>query len=304
MNTAIQEISGNQVIYDLPSEKYHMAAKGISRSGLMEIAKNPRKYWWKYLSGLAETEETNSLRIGGGFHTFVLEPHKFNDVCVIVPKEAPRRPSIAQVNAKKPSEDTLAQIEWWKNFDAANGLKTYIKTDELAEMKEMAQSVLSEPASKKVISAAGHIESSFFWHDEDYGVDVKCRPDYYRDDGILLDLKTCADASEEAFQKSIVNYGYDLQAFMMMEGVERVTGKRPSDFVFVAVEKDAPYCVAFYSATPELLACGEARYHKLMAIYAACMKKNHWPGYGSFVRPINPPEWYVKKLTKEGPSNV
>jgi hypothetical protein len=284
----------NQLIENLPGSEYHLPIKGISRSGL-SLMDVPKKYWYKYLSGEAEREETKALRIGGAFHTLTLEPHKFTDSCIIVPEDAPKRPSITQRNAKKPSADTVAQILWWDEFNAKCDGKTVIKSDEIAVMKAMAQSVLSEPASRKVINADGIIEPSFFWFDEEFEIDAKCRPDYYRKDGIVVDLKTCADAGEEAFQRSVMNYDYDLQAFMQIEGIHKVTGDRPTDFIFVCIEKEAPYCAAFYTATPELIACGEAKYRRLMKIYAACKKADKWPGYGSFIRPLNMPEWYVSK---------
>jgi len=290
-----------RMVENLPADEYHAHA-AMSRSGLVTMAKTPKHYWYKYLSGKYEDEKTHALRFGGAFHTLTLENHKFDDVCVVVPKDAPKRPSISQINAKKPSESTLEQIAYWEEFDAKHKLKTLVKADELAEMKLMAQSVLSEPAAQKVITGAGKIEATFFWYDENYGIDLKCRPDYYRDDGIVLDLKTCASANQEDFEKSVANYYYDVQAYMCMEGIEKVTGKRPTDFIFVCVEKDPPYCTAFYSATDELLEAGRQRFARLADLYAICKKKNHWPGYGHFIRPIGIPHWLNKKL--ENQTNV
>lgn len=293
--------TNGRMVENLAADEYHSHAS-ISRSGLVEVGKTPKHYWYKYLSGEYQDKKTNALRFGGGFHTLTLENHKFKDVCAIIPKDAPRRPSITQINAKKPSEDTLKQIAWWSEFDEKNRIKTLIKADELAEMKLMAESVLAEPMSKKVINASGKIEASFFWHDDNYEIDLKCRPDYYRDDGIVLDLKTCESAAGEEFERSIANYFYDVQAYMCMEGIEKVTGKRPASFIFVCVEKTPPYCAAFYSATDELLESGRIRFNHLADIYAACRKKNHWPGYGHFIRPIGIPHWLNKKL--EDKTNV
>ena len=280
--------SVNRMATGMDSDAYHKHP-AISRSAMMELERTPKHFWYKYMSGLYQDEESDALRIGSAFHTLVLEPALL-EKSVYVWSGAPR-------NTKGGKEEYSQALE-----NAAGRL--LIKQSEFNGMKAMAKAILAEPASSKIIHAKGKIEASFFWHDENYRTEVKCRPDYYRDDGIVLDLKTCADASEETFQRSAVNYGYDLQAFMCMEGIERVTGKRPVDFVFMCVEKEPPHCVAFYSVTPEMLACGEARYHKLMSLYAACRQKDEWPGYGHFVRPIAPPEWYVKRLTAQGTTNV
>lgn len=265
---------------DLDIAAYH-AHPAIGRSGLMEINRTPRHYWWKYLSGKAEAEDTDALRIGQAFHTLVLEPSLF-DHRFIVWSGADRR-------TVKGKEEYAAALE--------SG-KTAIKASEFSELQEMAKGLLSEPASKKILVADGQIEPSYFWQAD--GVDCKTRPDYYRTDGIVVDAKTTQDASAESFSKAIINYGYDIQAFMTMEGIYKVTGTRPQAFVFCCVEKDPPYCAAFYSATDEMLTVGEARFNKLLAIYRECKAQDLWPGYGSQIRPIGVPDWFMNRIIHPG----
>lgn len=272
----------NQLITDMNIEDYH-AQQAISRSGLMKFLQSPQHYWWHYLSGQAEKEDSTPLRIGGAFHALVLEPHTFNDR--------------ALVWSGKPRNTKEGKDEYAAAQEAANG-RAIIKQSEMDDMKDMAAALIAQPASAKIISKNGKIEASFFWHDEDYKVDVKCRPDYYRDDGIVLDLKTVEDAGRDAFERSIVNYGYDIQAWMCMEGIERVTGKRPESFVFCCVEKKKPHAVAFYMADGELLECGASRYAKIMSRYAECKQRNLWPGYGHLIQPIGVPSWFAKRIEK------
>jgi len=270
------------VKYDMSNEDYH-AHSAMSRSGLSLIDQAPKKYWYKYLSGQHEDNETDALRIGSVFHTMTLEPSEFANR-VSVWSGAPR-------NTKAGKEEYAAAVE-------AAGGRILVKQAEVNNLKGMVSSILSEPAAKKIITGTGKIEPSFFWDDPATGLAVKCRPDYYRDDGIVLDLKTCLDASEAGFKKSILNYYYDIQVYMCLSGIEAVTGKRPSAFVFVAVEKDPPHCTAFYLADETVIASGEARYNRLMEIYAACKKSNVWPAYGSLIKNIGMPEWYMKQKGK------
>lgn len=287
----------NQLIENLDIDSYH-AHKSISRSGLMKFLQSPQHYWWHYLSGQAEKEDTTPLRIGGAFHALVLEPDTFKDRAIILPEDAPKKPSITQLNAAKPSEKTVSDIAWWDAFESKRNGRALLKSDEMQDLKDMAAALLAQPASSKIIAKNGKIEASFFWTDEDYKVDVKCRPDYYRDDGIVLDLKTVEDAGRDAFERSIVNYGYDIQAWMCMEGIERVTGKRPESFIFCCVEKKKPHAVAFYMADGELLECGSHRYAKIMSRYAECKQRNLWPGYGHLIQPIGVPSWFAKRIEK------
>lgn len=278
----------NRLVLDMPHENY-LASKAVSRSGLLDLLKSPQHFWYKHLSGLAQHEESNALKIGTAFHCLLLEPHLFNDK-VAVWSGAPRNTKEGKAEYAEVSANAVSRV--------------IIKQSEFDQLKLMAQSIKDQPAAGKLINSSGKVEASFFYHDQTHDVMAKARPDFWREDGIVIDLKTTADASENEFQKSIANYGYDVQAFMQMEAVERVTGTRPQAFVFVAVEKEPPYACAFYQADDDLLRCGEYRYHMLMGKYAACMKSGKWPGYGSLVRPIGPPEWFVKRLDKQAADGV
>lgn len=278
----------NRLVLDMPHENY-LASKAVSRSGLMDLLRSPQHFWYKHMSGLADHEETNALKIGTAFHCLLLEPNLFNDK-VLVWSGAPR-------NTKE------GKAEYADALENANG-RVIIKQSEFDQLKLMAQSIKDQPAAGKLINSSGKVEASFFYHDQTHDVMAKARPDFWREDGIVIDLKTTVDASEDEFSKSIANYGYDVQAFMQMEAVERVTGNRPQAFVFIAVEKDPPYACAFYQADEDLLRCGEYRYHMLMEKYASCYKSGKWPGYGSLVRPIGPPEWFVKRLDKQAAEGV
>jgi hypothetical protein len=286
---------GIKICEDMSHEKY-LEHPSVSRSGLMLMQKSPQHYWWRYLSGHAEPEDTESLRIGHAFHCLLLEPQKFEKYAVVIPADAPKTPSITQFKAKNPSEETVKQVKWWTDFTEKAAGRTLIKAEKFVELKLMAAAILAQPAATRIIDAKGKIESSFFYSDPLTGMAAKARPDYWREDGIVLDLKTTADASRDAFERSIVEYGYDVQAYMQMLAIEQCTGKKPQSFVFICVEKEPPYAVAFYMADDDVLRCGEYRYHRLMSKYADCMKSGKWPGYGHLIQPIGMPPWFVKKL--------
>ncbi len=270
----------NQIVLNMPADEYHRDL-AVSRSQLVDISKSPRHFWWNHLSGLAEKKETKALRFGSAFHTLVLEPDQFNQRCYVWSGQ-----SRATKEGKAEYADALEKSQG----------KTLLKQDEFDQAQAMAKALLSEPAASKVLAAHGKIEASLFWRDPDHGVNVKARPDYYRDDGIVLDLKTTEDAGKEEFERSIVKYFYDVQAYMQIEGIYQVTGKRPDNFVFVCQEKSPPYCTAFYVAGNDLIESGRHRYNRLMRKYAECSKTGQWPGYGSLIQPIGVPVWFLKRL--------
>lgn len=273
------------IIYDMPNDDYHSHG-AISRSGLALIGEAPKKYWYKYLSGQYNEKESDALRVGSAFHTLVLEPESFNDR-FFVWSGLPKNTNAGKEDYKK------AVVDAEKRY--------LLKQCEYDTILKMANSVRIEPATKKIITGSGKIEASIFWEDESTGRQVKCRPDFIKEDGLILDVKTVASASLEDFEKSIINYHYDVQAYMCIEGAKKA-GLKAEAFVFMCVEKDPPYCTAFYMADDSILKSGEIRFRKWLEIYDACMKKNDWPAYGSLIKTIGLPSWYMKRI--EGEMNV
>ena len=96
----------------------------------------------------------------------------------------------------------------------------------------------------------------------------KCRPDSVNPAGnggvILLDLKTCQDASAEGFPKSIARHGYHLQAAWYSDGYERASGQKVLGFVFACVESESPHAAAAYMLDDESLDKARAEVRRLL----------------------------------------
>ncbi|MGA0841051.1 MAG: PD-(D/E)XK nuclease-like domain-containing protein, partial [Pseudomonadales bacterium] len=58
-----------------------------------------------------------------------------------------------------------------------------------------------------------------------------------------VDLKTTVDARE--FERSVFTFGYDIQAAFYTEVAKVIDGKSRK-FIWIVVEKDAPYGVQIY----------------------------------------------------------
>lgn len=289
-----------QIIPDLSNDEYH-EHKAVSRSMLMELKKSPKKYYYKYLSGKYEKDDTEALKMGSAFHTLILEPEKFTEVAAIMPDHL-KKPSISQINAKQPSDSTILQIENWNKFQEENAGKCHLKLDQIEALRGMADSLRAEPATQKLIGKKGLVEPSIFWTDEETGIDVKCKIDFLTMDyKFTVDIKTTTDVSEDSFQRAIPNYGYDLQAFIQQEAVFQLTGERPEATIFMCCEKDEPFDTGFYMADDAILRRGELWYRELLKTLAKCRLNNHWPSQGGgLIRAITLPTWELSKLDKIG----
>ena len=95
---------------------------------------------------------------------------------------------------------------------------------------------------------------------------------------MIVDYKTTTDASPSAFSRSCVNYGYDFQAGMYCEGVEKCLDIKPR-FVFIAQEKDPPFAVNVLEADEEMIQHGKDIFRELLGIYHECKTTDNWYGY-------------------------
>lgn len=278
----------------ISNDEYHGGA-GISKSGLDLIyEKSPAHYWSKYLDPNREPrKETDALKIGQALHTAILEPHEFSSRYIVIPEDAPRRPSITQLNAKKPSDDTVYAIGWWSDFDAAHEGAVILKADEFDMVQKVAVNAHRHPVARNIFSV-GAAEQSVFWADPETGVLCKCRPDWLVDPNpnyAILDLKSALDASPNGFQRAAYNYGYHRAAAWYLDGVEAATGLRPDVFMFLAVEKEPPYATAFYYADDDMIAVGRRENREALVAYAECLNSGKWPGYADQLIPLGLPRW-------------
>lgn len=192
------------------------------------------------------------------------------------------------------------QAEWLQN----NSERTVLSQEQWDQLHAMRDAVMAHPAANALLTGCpGKAELSVYWVDPVTGVLCRCRPDWWRDDDLLVDLKTTDDASPEGFAKSIANWRYDVQDPMYQDGVQLATGRKPRGFVFIAVEKKYPHAVGVYVLDDESRELGRAQYRADLARYAECQANDTWPGYGDKIQSISVPAWHANKnqhLLEEG----
>lgn len=279
----------------MTNEQYHSDRSAISKSGLDKIHQSPAHYYEAYLNpNRAPRKETSAFELGSIFHKLTLEPDDFKNEYVIVPHDAPARPTSLQINAKNPSDSSVKQIEWWKNFERYNGVKKIISQADFDTASRMRDSVMNHPAAGDLLSRAGTCEETIFFHEEITGVKCKCRPDKRLESQFILDLKSTEDASSEGFGRSSFNYRYHVQAPFYLYGADQVFGGYDT-FVFIACEKEPPYAVGVYFATREILTLGLDEFTQDLAVYKECLRTNEWPSYSPIIEPLQLPVWAFKK---------
>lgn len=248
-------------VHEISNNEYH-ASSGISRSMLMEFKRSPRHYWYKYISGLAPKQETTpAMDLGNAVHTLVLEEHKFDDEFHIIHLQ------------RRPNKNTAAHE---KMMAEAQG-KIIITHDQYIQAVLMAKSVREDEDASQLLEDCV-IERSIYFTHKSTGLQVKARPDAWSG-SIILDLKTTADGRKKSFQSSCMSYGYFIQAAIVDEAMKAIDNPM-ENFVFLPVEKEAPFCVGVYITDNDSLVYGSGQFNQLMENLARCMESNTWPGYG------------------------
>lgn len=223
--------------------EYH-ASPAVSNSKLSRFLESPR---------LMNTprKKTPSLRWGSLVHTIILEPQLVGDTWAVMPE------GLDKGKGAKAREE---------EFLLANEGKEIVSHEEFVQLSNIATAVQEDDEANALLSGEGVNESSYFWTDEATGIDMRCRPDRYRDDGLLVDVKTTSSIEHFSFRRSCWDFGYDRQGAIYIDGIEAVTKRKPRGFAFIAVEgKDAPEVfVQVFVMTEADIELGRRRYRKAL----------------------------------------
>lgn len=279
------------VYHDLTNEKYH-GGPGINKSLLDLVNPAPARALYA-LTSEGDKESTAAQKIGTALHSLVLEPDDFAARYVLAPKFDRR---------------TKAGKEAAAAFEAEHAGKITVDPDDWVQLHAMRDAVMAHPGARHLLtSGQGFAELSVYWTDEATGELCRCRPDWWRADGILVDLKTTEDASKEGFRQSVVKWGYHVQAPYYLDGTEAAHRaghapegfQHPTAFAFIAVEKKPPHLVAVYDLDAESMDVGRAEYRDKLDALAECKRTGAWPGYGDERQTIGLPEWFLKRAAND-----
>lgn len=256
-----------KVIYDMSNEEYH-SSPAISKSALDEFAKSPLHYWDRYINPDKPTRKpTEAMLMGSALHTLVLEPHKFDQEYAVSPEFDKR--------TKLGKEEFLV----WQH---ENEGKIHISKDDYISCQRMQDAIQKHPVARTLLDGTGKAETSIFWMQPSLAsLPCRCRPDYITPSGAIVDLKSSLTASKTGFMWKAYDMRYHVQAAFYRQGFRAAFGEYPEDFLFVAVEKTAPYMVSVQRATKEFIEEGTEEMVENLRGIASCRVSGIWPGYNN-----------------------
>ena len=264
------------------TEREYRQAEGVSRSQLWRLTESPEKAKWAWEH---PEEPTPALLFGQFVHKLVLEPETVDEEFIVAP------------NVDKRTKDGKAM--WVEFMGLVKEGQQIIDEPTCAIGMEMRRVLKETPFVHRLLN--GEHELPIFWQDELTGEHCKARLDCLTEvDGkhIIVDYKTTANASTDAFMSTAVKYGYDFQAAMSSEGYKAVTGN-DCIFVFIAQEKTEPYAVNILQADEVFLRRGRDTFRQLIGIYHDCKENDNWYGYLGPYNVVNNlalPAWLAKEV--------
>lgn len=266
---------------DMPATEYFSGTGRVSKTILMAHRKSPAH---ALHAMTAQQEATPAMRLGSLVHCLILEPGQLNARYAVGP-------------------DAARNTREWKEWSAEQSEgKELLRASEYADALAMTRWLEKKPTLAKLVRAVGPVESSVLWTETDAmtgtQLHFRARPDKLVQPGLLVDLKTTADISDRGIERTIANFGYNLQMALYMQGLAAV-GYAVDHAVIVWVESAPPYEARATLLGESWLDLAEKELAVLKAKHAECITTGMWPGFPDCITDSEAPLW----LTKEN-SNV
>lgn len=260
-----------QAIKEL-SAIYH-AHPAVSASKIKAVLKSARHYHYEWVEGNRKPP-TEAMAFGTMAHTALLEPRMFLDNYVI-------QPEFKGTGSRKAKEDWLASLP-----DAA----IVMDKEESDSIVGMIKSLQDYPPAVNILRG-GIAEHSIYFTDEATGLPCKMRPDYLTESGYIVDLKTTVCSERTKFTRDLFSLGYHISVAHYLQGYKQVFGKEAKGYVFLAVEKKAPFVPSVFVADATIIEKGMADCRKGIDRIKQCMDTDVWPGYQTEAENISLPHY-------------
>lgn len=267
------------IVHGMPEAEYH-AHPAISSSLVKRVDQQTPAHVLQYLR--TPPNDTPATQLGSVTHAAILETDAIEARYVVL---------------EKPNLRTKAGREKWQQMHeeaAENGL-TVVAQEEFDKARRMRDSVHAHPEARLVL-AKGRPEVSIFATDPETGCELRSREDWSPEGfDVIVDLKTCRDASPRWFPRDAFRLGYPISAWHYRT-VRQIVTSQECDFMWIAVESDAPHAVACYYAEGDVLAWAAQRWRAAVRTLQQCAWSGQWPAYPDQSTPLPLPAWAAREL--------
>lgn len=154
------------------------------------------------------------------------------------------------------------------------------------------------------IEFRGRSQVTLTWTNPDSGVPCKGILDHLIVDetsGIIYDLKSCTDASDDATDRAIVKFGYDIQHAAYLEGANLTYPHLAGAFkvLFIFAETWRPWAINVRPFAGSMAELGEHKWQRACRTWGLCLERNKFHGYEQG-NPVEAKTWQLEdNMTKQ-----
>ena len=242
-------------------EEYLGKKEHISASDIKLFLKSPRKYYYEKNHKIKDQTKERHFAIGSAVHELIMEPEMF-DKNYIISEKIDRR--------------TSAGKKLYADFQEKAQGKTIIFENEMEMIKEMSLSCKMNETFSQYLEDC-HFELSCYTTDIKTGLKVRLRPDILaKKKDAIVDIKSCRNSSLKAFKGDVYSYGYSISAAYYTDFIGR------ENYIFAAIEKEAPYQTSMYALPDEMIDFGRYQYRMGLDLLKWSFDNNYWCDYVEF----------------------
>jgi hypothetical protein len=167
------------------------------------------------------------------------------------------------------------------------------KMDEIRTLEESVKSQLREIYPRFFES---HFSELTVYWEADNGVKCQSRWDWISpEDGLIIDVKSTADASPEKCERKILDMGYHIQQFMYTRAAEKAWPEMAGrfNFRFLFIETETPYAINIAEADTMFYELGSLQAYRAAEQWRVGLETGKWNGYGETF--LYCPAWAMTK---------
>lgn len=254
------------VIVEQSEAEYHADKTRLSRSQLVDFLKSPRNYKMLHVDhNLAwKRRASAALDFGRTCHQAIFVDRDATRAFAVIPDDVLNH----QGHKRGPA---------WMKWKKENAGKHHLLADEGAKWLEMWASIQdSEPASKLLMGNYAGSREEFTIHWTHDAINLRCRIDRVVPTWALVDLKTIHNADERLIVREITDRKLYIQAAIYRWAWYLVSGVL-LPFVFVFVEKEAPFRTVCREVPADWIEDGMAEVYDGLQRLQVCADFDHWP---------------------------
>jgi hypothetical protein len=273
----------------LSEDDYYLDYSAYSRSMLEDFRDNPPEFEARYIRGvLPPKPSTREMEFGKAFHAANLEPATFN---------------ARYCPARKIDRRTKLGKAAFADFQLEHAGKTILTAQEAGLLATMTASLSTNRIARRWLFGrrTGEAEKVIRWTCPATGLPRKAKLDWVDPIArVIIDLKSAEDASDEAFQRAAVMYGFHRQVATYTEAATAHYGTGGWTFHFVVTDKRPWPRTRDYRLCHKAVALGAAQNRQTLAALKACLATGDFSEAPSDdLAEIDLPNWHYTQTQTE-----